>query len=160
LYRRYVVKVISWETVLLKGQCYQIFYCEVLRNFAKRFKTKFLEILRNCAKFRLNSFREISRNWKKFRLVSCFAERGKPNFVATLFEDGFLRRVDVRVSESTAYCWPEPCSITLTDKVKTFINDVETFVRFKKNETFYFKHWELKGSVQRKLTRVKNSIHW
>jgi hypothetical protein len=137
LYRRYVVKVISWETVLLKGQCYQFFYCEVLRNVAKRYKTKLREILRNCAKFRLNSFREISRNWKKFRLLSCFAKRGKPNFVATLFEDGFLRRVNVRVSESPAYCWPEPSSITLTDKVKTFIHDVETFVRIKKRKLFY-----------------------
>jgi hypothetical protein len=46
---------------------------------------------RNLAKFRLNPFREISRNFakfreigKNFRLVSCFAKRGKPNFVAAL----------------------------------------------------------------------------
>jgi hypothetical protein len=60
-------------------------------NFAKRFRTKFREISRNYTKFRLNLFREISRNLakfrdigKKFRLISCFAKRGKPNFVAML----------------------------------------------------------------------------
>jgi hypothetical protein len=64
---------------------------EVLRNFAKRSKMKFREISRNFTKFRLDPFQEISRNFakfretgKQFRLVSCFAKRGKPNFVATL----------------------------------------------------------------------------
>jgi hypothetical protein len=49
------------------------------------------DLRRNFAKFRLNPFREISCNFtkfretgKQFRLVSCFAKRGKPNFVATL----------------------------------------------------------------------------
>jgi hypothetical protein len=54
---------------------------EVLQNFAKRFKMKF------C----LNLFRAILQNFAKFcgtgeklRLVSCFAEMGEPNVVATL----------------------------------------------------------------------------